>query len=302
MLEIKLLKVNNGLNKNTELINQFINSSNFSINTKKAYRIDLYKLINYSNKDFETYTSVSDCIGFKMYLEDLNLSNSSICRILITVKSFYTWLNKIDKNINNKIWDCIKLPQINNIKDKSLSDREIEEIFKELENISFKERNIAIFNLLLNGLRVSEVINIKLEDINFEEKVLEIKKAKHNSIGMVPLFQTTIDAINNYLEYRDSKTLNKDDYLFVGHGVKSRNNKITYETIKGIVRIIRYKTQINFTAHSFRHTFATNLVLDDFNPQHAQTIMRHKNEKDFNRYINAAKQKSAIKAFKDKYI
>ncbi|MBD3887314.1 site-specific integrase [Phormidium tenue FACHB-886] len=69
------------------------------------------------------------------------------------------------------------------------------------------------------------------------------------------------------------------------------------DTIDKLVTQLRKKTGIQFHAHQFRHTYATNLVLDGMNPYHVMTLTWHKSVQSFRRYTKAADQKAAEAAF-----
>ena len=85
--------------------------------------------------------------------------------------------------------------------------------------------------------------------------------------------------------------------MFVSQSRRNLWQRLGYDGIRKVMDAISKQTGINFHAHQFRHTFATNLVIKGMNPYHVMTLTRHKSVQNFRRYTKAADQQAAEKAF-----
>lgn len=183
--------------KNPGILNSFLNYllgvENYSVNTIKAYNRDLmqffsfikeYKDIPVKVKEFTIFILLqvkkSDIIAFLVYL-NFNRNNSPYTRQrkLTAIRSFYNWLLSTypagysKENPTNEIPNIEKIIRIPRHLTLTQS-KEIQEVFT-LENSKFPARNNAIISLFLNtGMRASELINMNLKDINFENRSIKI--------------------------------------------------------------------------------------------------------------------------------
>ena len=105
--------------------------------------------------------------------------------------------------------------------------------------------------------------------------------------------------MERYLQWREltGEVLSPERPLFVSHSRRNLWQQLGYDGIRKVMDGISKQTGIDFHAHQFRHTFATNLVLKGMNPYHVMTLTRHKSVQNFRRYTKAADQQAAEKAF-----
>ena len=225
------------------------------------------------------------------------MKDSSVARILGTLKNFYNWLIrsgyvKADPTI------AVDLPKILEPKANNLSMEVVEKIFTAIETIRNPERNLAIFGLLLHGLRASEVCGLNIGD--YDGIRVDIKEAKAGSVGTVPLEGWCKELVDNHLEWLKAnftKDLKSEYPLFVSCSNRNYGTRISYDTINKLCEKISKIIGIKFNAHQLRHTFATNLVISGMSPYHSMTLMRQKSFRNFKRYALAAERAAAEAEF-----
>lgn len=155
-----------------------------------------------------------------------------------------------------------KLPEV-------LSKVEVVSLLKAIKNLKHKAIISTIYS---GGLRISEVINLKLSNIDFQEKRIHIKAAKGKKDRYVPLAERSILVLKKYID-----TYSPLNYLFEG----SPNN--TYST-SSIQKIVKTNCQLvgitkHITPHSLRHSFATHMIESGVNLRYVQQILGHQNSK-----------------------
>ncbi len=204
--------------------------------------------------------SKDDIRKYLKYLDNLNLKNSSISRRLSSLRSFYNYLVS-NKVILNNPMKLIKNPK----KEKKLPNfLQYDEFMKLLESIKNADalsiRNKLILELLYaTGLRVSELVNIKLNDIDLNNKVIKTL-GKGNKERLVYFGDYAKDLLSKYL-HNERKELLKgknNEYLFI-------NNQGGHLTTRGIEDIIdrivnEASLKHKISPHVLRHTFATHLL------------------------------------------
>ena len=212
------------------------------------------------------------------------LSAKSIRRTISAVKVFHKFL--FLKNISkNDPSSDIDLPKIKKILPDHLN---IEEIEKILDNISivfnksvFKLRNQAIVSLLYGcGLRVSEVCDIKMNDILFDnlsnsnEGFLKVV-GKGNKERLVPLIGKTYNHLNNYLRFNRPKLVFKkrSDEVFLSKS----GRKLTRKLINDIINLSSKDLGLRIIPkpHTFRHSFATHLLKGGADLRFVQALLGH---------------------------
>ena len=248
-----------------------------SKNTVSAYMTDLRKLIIYveehelSIKNLKT----SHLEEFLAGLYDQGIKPRSIARILSGVKSFYHFLF-LDKYIEVNPSEILESPQIGLKLPTVLSVEEIDSILSTID-VSTVEgtRNYAIIETLYScGLRVSEVASLKFTNLFFDEGFIRID-GKGSKQRLVPISDTAIKKINNYLKYRNSITAKKgnEDFVFIS----KRGTPISRITIFWYIKQYTESAGITKTIspHTFRHSFATHLIERGANIRYVQAMLGH---------------------------
>ena len=235
------------------------NYSNFTCNN---YNKDLNEYnsfilnnkINYKNMDY------NEAKEYVIYLNKKNDAKSTISRKLSSLRTFYKYLvlnNKVESNP----FLLVSSPKKEKRIPKFINYNNMEEILN-VPNIKTKEgqrERVILEVLYASGVRVSELVNIKLKDIDFSNKNILIL-GKGSKERLVSFGDYALEYINLYLKEGRNLLLDgvKSDYLIVG----KKSEKLTTRRVEQIVDDIIKRTSIklNITPHMFRHTFATHLL------------------------------------------
>ena len=290
-------------------VDEFLQARSLAPKSQKAYRQDLQCFLNWIDKGWAEVTP-RQVAQFKAHLmrQDSetgrrSLSDATVRRILGTLKNFYGWLVR-SRYVSINPTAEVDLPKLTEPEAQNLKDTEVEKIVQAALASSLPERNIALIAVLLHGLRAEEVSALNIEDYVacFSAGVgrrLRIREAKADSKGFVPLTPQGKEAVERYLQWREltGEVLSPERPLFVSHSRRNLWQRLGYDGIRKVMDAISKQTGIDFHAHQFRHTFATNLVLKGMNPYHVMTLTRHKSVQNFRRYTKAADQQAAEKAF-----
>ncbi len=271
-----------------------------SNNTVLNYEKDLESYDNYLKKkritDFQDVTlkDVDDYIG---ELGKDGLAAKTIARHITSIRELHKYLLKTKKVKNNIMenFDSIKLgkylPTV-------LNEEEVEKILDvKLEN-AFKYRDKAMLELMYgDGLRVSELVNLTIYSIDFENDIILIE-GKGSKERIVPLNPYAKEALKNYLEVRGSliKTKNGDtDKLFLNNHGKGISRQGFNFILKNILEDKDIKTHA--TPHTLRHTFATDLLNNGADLKSIQTLLGHEDIATTSIYTHVVNNK-----LKDDYI
>ena len=248
---------------------------NYSSHTIKAYQNDLTAFQEFCSHEFEV-TSLAE-VGYPIIrswilsLSKKGISNLSINRKVSSLKSFFKFLQKIGEIESNplighkalKVQKKIQVP---------FSKKEILEVMDAIQGDDFESvRNRLVIEMLYaTGIRRTELLHMKLSDIDFSENVIRIL-GKRNKERFVPILSTMLTSIHNYLPLRNE--LAENDYLFV----TSKGNKM-YETL--VYRIINSyfslaSTKLKKSPHILRHSFATHLLNEGANLNSVKELLGH---------------------------
>ena len=244
---------------------------NYSDNTISDYKLHILKYKEYLDKNHLNYLSIKkdDVIDMLKYLDNLKLTNRTISNILSALRNFYNYLLD-EKYIKTNIFKVVSNPKL----DKKLPNfLSIEDFHKIIESISIDTpldlRNRLIIEMLYaTGVRVSELVNIKISDINFNEQSIRIM-GKGRKERIVFYGEYAKDILDKYLDIRN----NSNEYLI-------QNNKGNKITSRGIEKIIDKVVSVacinnNVSPHTFRHTFATHLLNSGCEIKSVQELLGH---------------------------
>ena len=263
------------------LINEFEKflkfQKNYSDYTIDNYIKDITEYNEFLNTNKFKYSNVNyqDCIKYLNFLNDRKLSKSTISRKLSSLRTFYKYLvlnNKADSNPFTLVTSPKKEKRI----PKFINYNNIEEIFN-IPNINTKQgqrEKIILEILYSSGVRVSELVNIKIKDIDFNNKsILIFGKGKKERI--VAFGDYARDMLNMYINDGRNKLLDgiESEYLIVGE----KKEQLTTRRVEQIIDDIIKKTSIklNITPHMFRHTFATHLLDNGCDLLAVQELLGH---------------------------
>lgn len=247
-----------------EFLDYILNQKKYSLNTYKNYEIDIKEFFSYLNDTKTDYKDVSyDFIkGYLMILYDRKLSRGTVSRKLSALRSFYKYLFNQDI-INTNPFNYVTTPKKEKKLPNYLGIIELETIFNFPDlNTSLGQRNRLILELLYaTGIRVGELVNIKLNDIDLNRKEVRIL-GKGNKERIALFGDYCLDYINLFMNNGRLKILDKNnascDYLIINN----RGRKITTRAVEEIIDDIVKKASIkkHVSPHMLRHSFATHLL------------------------------------------
>ena len=253
-----------------------------SENSKDAYMHDLNLLLDYLGEHNVNPLEVKleNLIDFVIELGELGLSATSQGRVISGVKSFYRFLLFTDK-IETDPTLMLETPKVARKLPEVLTLDEIERMEDVLEidllTSNEAQRNLAIIEVLYgSGLRVSELINLKLSNVHLDEKYMLVE-GKGSKQRLVPLSDESICQIKEW--FKDRCHLNikpgNEDYLFLNR----RGAKLTRVMILYIVKDLAERAGIkkNISPHTFRHSFATHLLEGGASLRLIQMMLGHEN-------------------------
>ena len=257
---------------------------NYSSNTVRSYGRDLNVFIEFCRKiDLEKISLLDDKIirEFVSYLHRNGISPKSIKRHLSSLRGFFNFLLRkkiIVRNFaeNTKSPKAEKhLPEVLQHKDIDLlasQNRKKEGTYK---NKDLLLRDLAIFELFYSsGLRLSELANVKFENINFEESIIRIV-GKGQKTRLIPLGSKAILAIKSWIEARKKFDKKKVKHIFIG----ITGDKLTPRSIQLRMNTLAKASGIdqNLYPHKLRHTVATHLLESSGNIRAVQEFLGHEN-------------------------
>lgn len=248
-----------------------------SQHTIDAYMSDLQKLIDFIQMHQLSLTDIhlSHLEGFLAELHDHNITARSVARIISGIKSFFRFL-VLDRYIENDPSELLETPKIGLKLPVVLSVEEIDALLNAID-VSTPEgtRNYAIIETLYScGLRISELTNLTFSDMYFDEGFIRVQ-GKGRKQRLVPISETAITKIRNYLPYRHQITVQKgsEDILFLSSRGKAISRITVFYYIKQYAEAVGLQKKIS--PHVFRHSFATHLLERGANIRVIQEMLGH---------------------------
>lgn len=277
---------------NNKQIEEFLNYLSFekkySENTVESYKRDLNDFDNYFKKEIKKINHED----IKNYIQNLgkNLEAKTISRHISSLKSFYKYLKLTNQiktlplaNINNPKTQR-KLPNI-------LTEDEVNDLLDINLKTDFDFRNKAMLELMYSsGLRVSELINLKVNDIDIQNEVVRIF-GKGSKERIIPLDEYATEALNNYINDHRFNLFKhgENNYLFLNnHG-----NQMTRQGFFKILKKIALEKNIkkDFSPHTLRHSFATHLLKHGADLRSIQELLGHSDISSTQIYTHISNEK-----------
>ena len=229
------------------------NYSNYTINSYSKDLDNFYVYLNQNNTEIKK-VNYKFLRGYLTVLYDKKYSKKTIARNISTLKSFFKYLKK-ENIIKSNPMNLIKTPKIDKKLPKFLNYDDLEKILSIPDTTTFLgKRNALILELLYStGVRVSELVNIKLNDIDLsEEKILILGKGNKERYVLFGR-----KAKEKMLDYLKEKT-DDSPYLIVNR----YGNKISDRGIRKILDSIILEASLSYkiSPHTLRHTFATHML------------------------------------------
>ncbi len=270
--------------QNKELLENYINYlenvKNYSDHTTTAYKNDLEQYFDYLKN---TQKNLFDNEDFVDYLFSLELAKSTINRKLTSVNNFLLWSSKLDKYKGKTFRKSVnlktekKLPNI-------LTSNYINNLIDKLPTSTAKDvRNKAIIELLYSsGLRVSELVNLKINDVKNDGSLRVIGKGRKERL--LPMTDQAYKTISLWLKSNRAEFLKDNDNQFIFLGV--RGKQITDREVRRVVNLIT-----GTFPHNIRHTFATHVLDGGADLRVVQELLGHSDPGTTQIYTHISKKK-----------
>lgn len=256
-----------------------------SKNTYLAYERDLKQFFAFMEKNRIGFGDVSE-IEIKSYLKSLkdsDVSTKSIARKIASLKSFFKFL-EMQEEFENKAQN-IATPKVEKNLPNFLTDEEILKLFsfinkdKSIRGI----RNKVIIQLLYaSGMRVSELISLKIDQIHFDTGFLNLM-GKGNKERSIPIPVSTLALLRDYIDHiywkllpQNAPALIKVNYLFPIF-INGNIQNISRQTIWNVLKKLLHLAGINknISPHSLRHSLATHMLKNGANVRFLQMLLGH---------------------------
>ena len=249
-----------------------------SNNTVSAYISDIEKFAKHLKNISPLEVNRKNLMSFIDFLGEKSISARSRARNLSSIKSFYNYLI-FDNQLENNPCENIHSPKLDKKLPIFLS---IEEVNKIIESVDLSqengERDRNILETLYScGLRVSELVNLKISNIDFNDQYIKII-GKGNKQRIVPINNTLITYLNIYINNIRSKNNIKkgnEDFLFLNKRGTKLSREMIFLIVKKYIKIANIKK--NISPHTFRHSFATHLVEGGADLRAVQEMLGHSN-------------------------
>ena len=248
-----------------------------SHNTVDGYERDIHKLFSYLNDAHiePKNAKIEHLRDFLVEIGKIGINERSQARLISGIKSFYRFLIYKDK-ISQDPTDLLEAPRLGLRLPEVLSIDEIEQIFAAID-LSKPEgqRNRAIIEVLYgSGLRVSELINLKLTNIYFDENYMLVE-GKGSKQRLVPLSEESVKQIGYWRLDRNRLDIKKgnEDYLFLNRLGRRLTRAMIFTIVKNLAEVAGIKK--NISPHTFRHSFATHLLENGANLRAIQQLLGH---------------------------
>lgn len=247
-------------------------------NTVEAYCSDVEKLMQYAQEKQLSYRSItfSQLQDFFLLLSELGIQARSQARIMSSIKSFYAYL------LREEMIDCnpttlLEVPKIGQHLPAVLSLQEVDAL-KAAVDLSKQEghRNRAMIEVAYScGLRVSELVGLRISDIYFEEKFIKVE-GKGSKQRLVPISDVALSDIRYYLQDRYALPVIKKesaDILFLNR----RGGQLTRQMFFAIIKqcALQAGIKVVISPHTLRHSFATHLLEGGANLRVIQEMLGH---------------------------
>lgn len=253
---------------------EYLENKQYSLYTINSYKKDLNQFLMFSKNKKLNSIDYQFIRAYLSFLYEKNYSAKSINRHISSLKSFFKYLNKMDIKKDNPmilvsgVKEEKRLPNYINYNDLEV----LFTIPDKTEVLGL--RNALILELLYSlGVRVSELVNIKITDIDFSNKRILIN-GKGSKERIVLYGSVCSDILDKYIKESRTKLLKEDnDYLLLN----KYGNKITDRAIRMIIKDIVDKSclKLKVSPHTLRHTFATHLLNEGADLKTVQQLLGH---------------------------
>mgnify|MGYP001005526391 FL=1 len=273
--------IGDNMNNLDKYIDYLLYEKAYSKHTILNYKDDILEYLDFLKLEELEYENIvyEDLRYYLVYLKDKKKnSNSSIDRKISALRGFYKYLVNL-KILEVNPFDIVSGPKKEKKLPRYFEYNELEELFDSVDISSvIGRRDRLILELLYaTGVRVSEMVEIKVSDIDISNRNINII-GKGNKERIVKFGEYCLDAINDYLDNSYNKlNINNINYLFLN----SRGSKLTDRGVRYILDNLIKKTSLNkkISPHMLRHSFATHLLNNGADLLTVQKLLGHESIK-----------------------
>ena len=256
-------------------LKSILDQKNYSKKTFENYNRDLNKFFKFLNdykiKDIKKITKETVRLYF-LKQKNNNISNRTLGRYYSSLNSFFIYSIEHEYIDVNPL-KFIDYPKYTKKIPEYIYDSQLEKQLNEKtsENVEIELRNKLIIHLLLDtGVRVSELVNIKVHDIDVEERIIKVF-GKGSKERFVFFTSKTKELLTNYLIKRKEKAIT--DNLLINY----KGEKLTERSVQKIIKLVGEKIGLDIHPHLLRHTFATDLLNKGADIRMIQELLGHEN-------------------------
>lgn len=281
------LKIERGLSKNS--------IDSYSNDVKKLIKFIEFNSYNYSPRNIN-----NDAIQQFIYETSKVINARSQARLISGLRNFFDYLI-FEEYRNDNPTDLLESPKIGRKLPDTLSEEDIDKIIAQIDLSKPEgERNRAMFEVLYScGLRVSEMINLKISDLFFDESFIRVL-GKGNKQRFVPINAYTIKLITIYKDLIRTKIKVQkgfEDTLFLNRRGKVISRNMVFMILKDLVQ--KAEINKNVSPHTLRHSFATHLLENGADLRSIQQMLGHESITTTEIYMHL--DKSHLKAVVEKF-
>ena len=260
-----------------------------SKNTVDAYQNDLNDFLSWLNKiNIQDYKKVTETEinEYVAHLFKNGLKSSSVNRKISTLKSFYLFLIK-KKLISLSPLSEVITPKKEQYLPSSMSEDEVEQLLQSPNiELDIETRDKAMIEMLYaTGMRISELINLKMIDIDIERSVLKVL-GKGSKERLVPFGEKASDSLSYYLKKRKKSSAKE---VFLSNRGKKMTRTGFWQRIK--IYLSREGLKDTISPHTLRHAFATHLLNRGADLRSVQLLLGHSDLSTTQIYTHIAKQR-----------
>ncbi|WP_425416043.1 site-specific tyrosine recombinase XerD [Pseudoalteromonas qingdaonensis] len=279
---------------NLEHIEQFLDAlfleSGASDNTLSAYRTDLKKFSDFLAPQALLDVDTQEVEQYLAYRVDLGLSPRSTARSISALKRFYQH-QIVDKRLTRSPLETISRPKATQSLPKTLSEEDVEALLAAPDcEDAMGLRDRAMLELLYaTGLRVSELIGLRLEHVNQNQAVVFVK-GKGGKERLVPMGEEALDWLARYLKFaRPALIKHATDFVFVSKRGIGMTRQTFWHRIKHYAMLANIKSDLS--PHTLRHAFATHLLNHGADLRVVQMMLGHSDLSTTQIYTHVANER-----------
>ena len=269
-------------------LNYLFVEKGLSKNTVIAYQRDIESFLSWLQKHKINYINLNEAHinKYVSFLFDFKLKSSSVNRKISSLKALYLYLLKKDKIDKSPIADFVS-PKQEKYLPTSMSEEEVERLLNSPDSSkTIERRDKAMIEMLYaTGMRISELVNLKIVDIDMQRCVIKVL-GKGSKERLIPFGESALESLNYYLSDRvDSSS--KEVFL------SNRGTKLSrvsfWRRIK--VYLLRENLKNSISPHTLRHAFATHLLNRGADLRSVQLLLGHSDLSTTQIYTHIAKQR-----------